>query len=165
MSNPTRDAVPPVPAGKVMVAVPGSYDRALNAEVTVVASAVGCMHGFPTVRLEYSTRGFEIAGSMMRWTEARWSVLWTAQDGGIHGRNFAESNEAGARAYFAQVTDPQEVSRRRQEEARLEEEVYAPARAARAAEAVARAQAERDRKNALARFRRQQRRARAGAAA
>lgn len=164
MSNPTRDAVPPVPAGKVMVAVPGSYDRALNAEVTVVASAVGCMHGFPTVRLEYSTRGFEIAGSMMRWTEAYWAVRHNTYDGRVEGWRFKADDEAGARKAFASVTDPEKVSRRRQEEARLEEEVYAPARAARAAEAAARAQAERDRKNAMARFRRQQRRAAASAA-
>lgn len=163
MAASPRDAVPPVPAGKVMLAEYGGYDPALDAEVTLVDKAVGAMHGFPAVRLVHSTQGFEPAGSMVRWTEAKWSVLWDARDGGIHGRGFREADEAGARALFAKWTDPQEVSRRRQEEAMLEETVYAPARARRAAEVAAQREEERLRRNALAARRRAVRRA--GAAA
>lgn len=153
----SREAMPPVPEGKVRIAEYGSYDPALDADRTVLAQAVGALHGYPVVELAHETRGFVPAGSQARWQEARWSVLYTVYDGGIHGRNFAEDDEAGARAYFAKLTDPQAVSAKRQEDAWLEETVYAPARAKRAAEEAARREEERQRRNALARRRRAQR--------
>lgn len=159
----TRDSFPATPAGKVQLAYCGTYDAALNGETTVLAQAAGKMHGFPTVRLVFTTRGFAIAGSMMRWDEASWGVVYEPGDGTKQGRRFkpTEEGEAEARALFANWTDPQAVSAARQEAARLEEEVWAPARARRAAEEAARAAAERDRKNALARYRRAQKKGKA----
>lgn len=159
----TRDTFPATPAGMVQIAYCGSYDPALDGETTVLEQAPGIMHGHPTVRLVFTTRGYALAGSMMRWDEASWGVLYEPGDGTRHGQRFlpTEEGEAKARALFAKWTDPQEVSRRRQEAARLEEEVYAPARAKRAAELEAERARERERKNALARFRRAQRKGKA----
>lgn len=150
-----RDSYPPVPAGMVRLANCGSYDRALDSEHTVLAQAVGALHRFPTVYLQYQTRGFNIAGSQMRWDEASWGVLYYPGDGTRHGQRFSADaeGEAKARALFAKWTDPQAVSAKRQEEAMLEETVYAPARAARAAETAARLQAEKKRKAALRKHR------------
>lgn len=123
MSNEhTRDTMPAVPDGMVRIANCGTYDRSLNADYTDVAHAIGALHGFPTVRLFHTTRGYVVAGSAMRWDEAQWHVNWTASDGGIHGRRFLEANESEARAYFAEITDAQKVSAMRQDLARREDE-------------------------------------------
>lgn len=113
----TRETMPVVPDGKILIANCGTYDRALNADTTLIASAVGTPHGYPTVTLTHVTRGYVDAGSCARWSEARWRVLWMAADGAILGRSFREEDEAGARAYFAQLTDPQAVSAMRQRDA------------------------------------------------
>lgn len=118
--NPERDAVPPVEPGKVRFASPGSYPRCLNADYTPIASATGAIHGYPTVTLRHITRGFVVAGSMMRWQEARWSVTFD-QGGATHGRSFTESDEAAARAYFAEITNYEAVSRMRQQQAMRED--------------------------------------------
>lgn len=143
-----RDSMPAVPANMVRIATAGMYDRSLDADRTIHAQAIGALHGYPLVTLSYVTRGYVPAGSAMRWDEARWRVTYTVSDGGIHGKSFLEGNEAEARAYFAALTDSQAVSARRQEDAMLEETVYAPARAQRAAEIAARAAAEKARKAA-----------------
>ena len=139
-----RDIMPPVPPGMVRTADFGTFSRDLYAEVTVLDAATGALHRYPTVQLVYSTRGYEIAGSCARWTEAYWAVRWS--DGSAsHGQRYSMDDEAKARAHFAKLTDPQAVSARRQEDAMLEDTVYAPARARAAAEAEAQRQAKRER--------------------
>jgi hypothetical protein len=118
----TRDTMPPVPAGMVRIADCGTYDRALDADTTPIAQATGALHGFPMVRLYHVTRGYVVAGSAMRWDEARWYVNWYAADGSRHGRAFAEAYEAAACTYFAEITDPQRVSAMRQQAAQREDE-------------------------------------------
>ena len=118
----TRETMSTVPAGFVRIANGGTYDSSLNATRTVIASAVGALHGFPTVTLSHTTRGYVAAGAAMRWDEARWHVLYQVHDGGIHGNGFVEDNEAGARSYFAKLTDSQTVSAMRQRQAQAEDE-------------------------------------------
>lgn len=119
-----REKVPPVPDGRARLAEYGTTNREHRVEQTTLAQAPGVMHGHPTVRLVHMTRGWQIAGSMLRWDMARYSVLWTENDSSIHGRNFAETpeGEAEARALFVKWTDAQEVSRRRQQAAQRADE-------------------------------------------
>lgn len=153
-----RNEIPQVPAGKVRLAEWGSVPRDLMVEATLIAQAPGIMHRGPMVRLMHKTRGYAPAGSVMRWDEARWAVLWEPGDGTQHGRNFPETDEgeAEARALFAKWTDPQEVSQRRQQEAEADD-FYREVRAQRAAEEAQRREAEKARKAALAKARRQAR--------
>jgi hypothetical protein len=125
-----RATMPAVPAGMVRLAEYGRHDPALDADHTLIDQATGALHGYPLVRFQHITRGYVIAGSMMRWDEACWSVTYTVHDGGIHGKRFREDDEASARAYFAKITDPTEVSRMRQRaamEADIEREEVAAA--------------------------------------
>ncbi len=156
MTEFTRDTMPAVPEGKVRLwgFGNGSLPSGMAADRTPVASAIGALHGYPTVTLAHETRGYVPAGSCARWQEAIWSVTWWESNGTCHGKNFAEANEAAARAYFADITDPQKVSARRQEDAMLEDTVYRPAREQRAREAAERLAADKARKAALRKARR-----------
>lgn len=93
------------------------YVREAHATREVLATATGAIHGFPQIRFLYTTAGYEIAGSVMRWTDAGWLVHWTDYDGAIHGRRFAEANEDAARTYFADLTDAAKVAAMRAENA------------------------------------------------
>lgn len=145
MTPTLRDTIEPVPPGMVRVADYGTFARELYTAVTVLEQATAALHGYPTAHLVHSTRGYETAGSCARWTEAYWAVRWS--DGTCsHGQRFAADNEAGARAYFARLTDYEAVSARRQNDLMMEETVYAPARARQAAEAAERMAADKARK-------------------
>ena len=114
-----RDDAPPVPEGMVLLADYGTYDRALDAERVIVKSAPGAIHGTPLVVMRRETRGYVPAGSCARWQEAQWSVTWKdTYHNTVHGQNFRITKEAEALAYFAKITDPQEVSKIRDYAAR-----------------------------------------------
>lgn len=53
----------------------------------------------------HRSAGYEPAGSMARWTDERWSVLFMS-DGATHGRSF--STEQAAREHFERVTETTE---------------------------------------------------------
>lgn len=55
--------------------------------------------------LSHRSPGYESAGSMARWTDERWSVLFVC-DGATHGRSF--STEQAAREHFERVTQAAE---------------------------------------------------------
>jgi hypothetical protein len=112
----TRETMPPLPAGMIRTADYGTFDRTLMADVTQIASAPAAIHGTPTAILSHVSRGYRPAGSCCLWHDKpRWSVLWTyAADNTTHGRSFADGDEAGARAYFAEITDSAKVSSIRQ---------------------------------------------------
>lgn len=132
----TRDTMPASPDNTVRL-LDGVVPDDLRTVVTLVASGAGALHGYPTVTLRHETRGFVCAGSCSRWQEARWSVTWWEANGTRHGRTFLEANEGAARAYFADVTDPQKVSAMRQADARrADEEREIAARVAKMADAV-----------------------------
>ncbi len=153
MTESVRDAMVTVPAGKVRLAECGTYSRELNATRTKIAEAIGAVHSYPMVTFCHETRGYVIAGSCMRWQEANWSVLYWLQDGTRHGRRFLD--EADAREYFAKLTDHEAVSRRRQEDAMLEDTVYRPAREAAATRKAEHDAKEKARKSAIRKVRRE----------
>lgn len=151
--NTLRDNFPATAPGMVRTANYGTYDRALDADVVVLESAIGDLHAYPLVSLRFISRGFVPAGSCVRWDEACWSVQWTDHTNGTtHGRRFLPEHEAEARAYFGKLTDAQAVSARRQHDAMMEETVYAPARAKAAEERTARLAEEKARKAARRRY-------------
>jgi len=109
MTEYTRDTMPTVPEGKVRLAQ-GRIPDGLHADRTIIAQAPAAIHGTPTVTLAHETRGYVPAGSCARWQEAQWAVTYCLSDNTTHGRRFLESDETGARAYFARLTDSQAVS-------------------------------------------------------
>ena len=135
MAQTARDLEPVVPPNKMRIADCGTYDLALDATRTPIASAVGALHGYPIVTFRHETRGFVCAGAGMRWQEARWSVSYMVHDGGIHGCQFHECDEVRARAYFDSLTDSQTVSRMRQQEAMYADKERETAEACRVAAA------------------------------
>jgi len=155
MSEHTRETMPPVPPGMVRLANYGTITPGLYADITPLEQGTGDLHGCPIVRLQHITRGYVVAGSCCRWDEACWSVQWDDNSNNTtHGKRFKIEHEAEARAYYAKLTDPQAVSARRQHDAMMEDTVYAPARAERAARLAAHAEEERARKDARRRARR-----------
>jgi len=120
MTGYTRDTMPPVPEGKVRI-VSGRIPDKLHADRTIVAQAPAAIHGTPTVTLAHETRGYVPAGSCARWQEAQWAVTYCLSDNTTHGRRFLESDETGAREYFARLTDSQSVSAIRQRAAQCDD--------------------------------------------
>jgi len=121
MTEYTRDTMPPVPEGKVRLAQ-GRIPDGLHADRTIIAQAPAAIHGCPTVTIAYETRGYVSAGSCARWQEAQWAVTYCLSDNTTHGRRFVESDETGARAYYARLTDSQSVSAIRQRAAQRDDE-------------------------------------------
>lgn len=78
---------------------------------TVLYSAVGNIHGYPTVSLTHSTEGYEPAGSMLRWTNEYWAVRHTAPDGARHGKRYLTLTEA--LVHYSTLTNPAAVAARR----------------------------------------------------
>jgi len=121
MTEYTRDTMPPVPEGKVRLAQ-GRTPEGLDADRTIVAQAPAALHGCPIVTIAHETRGYVSAGSCARWQEAQWAVTYCLSDNTTHGQRFLESDETGARAYFARLTDSQAVSAIRQRAAQCDDE-------------------------------------------
>ncbi len=67
----------------------------------------GGMAGRTMVRLVSRTAGYEPAGSLARWTDGGFSVLFD-MGGAQHGNSYRD--EAKARARFAELTDPRPLT-------------------------------------------------------
>ena len=89
MTEATLEEYPPVPAGKIRLAEPGS--GVPMAPRTVLAESNG-------YTITAVGRGFELAGACLRFTERKYVVGAWIRDA-FHGRSF--SDEEPARAYFA----------------------------------------------------------------
>jgi hypothetical protein len=113
------DEVPAVPAGKVRIANYGTVPVHHMAQHEVIAKAETTQGHIAT--FGYQTRGYNIAGSALRWDEARWSVRIAISDE-IHGKTFSDTPEGEdkARAYFAEITDPAAVAKARIERAEMD---------------------------------------------
>ena len=96
-----------IPAGKVLLS---EYGDARREDMAIVETKASLYSAHPairsTVRLVWSSPGWEIAGSMLRWTNGFYGVLYTATDGATHGRRFLYEDEDKARCLFAEWTAP-----------------------------------------------------------
>ena len=96
-----------IPAGKVLLS---EYRDARREDMAVVETKDTRYSTHPairsTVRLVWSSPGWECAGSMMRWTNGFYGVLYTASDGATHGRRFLYEDEDKARSLFTEWTAP-----------------------------------------------------------
>jgi hypothetical protein len=103
----TRDTFPRAPEGRVMLAEYGECPEHLLGEWKIIAASPIKPWGYgayvTALQLRHSTRGFVVAGSCLRWDEARWSVRFTDGRGCVQGRNWRDDaeGEAAARALFA----------------------------------------------------------------
>jgi hypothetical protein len=90
-----------IPAGKILITEGPSGDQASIREV--IKSAY-CEHVAirAKVRLVWSSPGFEPAGSVARWTNGFWAVLWEDRSGSTQGRRYeaTDEGEAEARAHY-----------------------------------------------------------------
>jgi hypothetical protein len=93
--------MPAVPAGKVRLCEYNDCDARLLGVVTMLArgEAVNC-HGIrKPMQLDHVTRGYQIAGSCLRWQDREvWRVRVWQNDGTTHGQAF--KTELEARALF-----------------------------------------------------------------
>lgn len=98
-----------VPAGKVRIAEYGQVPAHQMSEHEDIAQAETTEGRVAT--FGYQTRGYNIAGSALRWDEASWFVRVTI-DGASHGQNFNDTPEGEdkARALFAAWTDAAKVA-------------------------------------------------------
>jgi hypothetical protein len=101
-----------IPPGKVLIGEAGSADvRGNLAKVETLATAKGAVPFMRSldVMLQWSSPGYEIAGSCCRWTNGYWAVRWQ-RDGATHGRRYPNGadGEAAAREHFKSLTTPQE---------------------------------------------------------
>ncbi|MCW2240746.1 hypothetical protein [Azospirillum canadense] len=94
-----------IPAGKVLLC---EYRDARREDMAIVETLASKHSDQPAIRstvtLLWSSPGWEIAGSMLRWTNGYYGVRFTANDGAIHGRRF--QSEDAARTLFAAWTVP-----------------------------------------------------------
>ncbi|HJU16778.1 MAG TPA: hypothetical protein VJ770_09945 [Stellaceae bacterium] len=67
----------------------------------------GSIHG--NIRLVWSSPGFEIAGSVMLWTNGYWAVWYAMANGTRHGQRYRPDaeGEVKARAHFRRLTTEQ----------------------------------------------------------
>ena len=103
-----------IPRGKVLLADPlrDQAEIAANrARLHLIAEAApGALlkHSIydGKVRLVWSSPGWEIAGSMMRWTNGFWAVWWLDRSYARQGRRYLpdDAGETTARAHFARLT-------------------------------------------------------------
>ena len=97
-----------IPAGKVLITPFGySPPREEYAVVEPVANFM-CNHVAirARVRLEWSSPGWELAGSAMRWTNGYWAVRWEDRSGCTQGKRYL--NESEARAHFSKLQSMEE---------------------------------------------------------
>lgn len=82
-----------IPAGKVLLAECGQLtanDR--RAKKHTLDTKTGW--GRATVKLIAATAGFTVAGSMMRWDNGYFGVVWEDSNGSTHGRHYRTFEEA-----------------------------------------------------------------------
>ena len=94
-----------IPAGKVLLAEYGSFAASERAIVETIAAAHASRLR-AAVSLLWSSPGFEVAGSVARWTNGYWAIRWTSADGAIMGQRYPNNaeGEAQARAHFERLT-------------------------------------------------------------
>jgi hypothetical protein len=94
-----RDAMPPVPAGKVRLCEYADVDARLIGIVTTLArgEAVNC-HGIRRpMQLQKVSRGYQCAGSCLRWQDREiWRCRIWQTDGTTTGLAFRTEQEARA---------------------------------------------------------------------
>ena len=98
--NPARRDVPP---GKILLAEYGSYPPEDRAQARVIAEG----HSEKvrsTVKLVEVSPGWEMAGSVARWTNGYFAVWWWESSGTRHGQQYKD--EAKAAAHFDRLTGP-----------------------------------------------------------
>jgi hypothetical protein len=102
-----------IPPGKILLAECGDPAVSENRTIREIVeealprpgmSGRGSIHG--NIRLVWSSPGFEIAGSVMIWTNGYWAVWYSRVDGTCHGRRYRPDaeGEAKAHAHFRQLT-------------------------------------------------------------
>ena len=105
-----------IPPGKMLMAECGDPAVAENRPIREIVEEApprpgmpgrGSIHG--NIRLVWSSPGFEVAGSVMIWTNGYWAVWYSRVDGTHHGRCYRPDaeGEAEARAHFRQLTTEQ----------------------------------------------------------
>jgi hypothetical protein len=97
-----RAAMPVVPAGKVRLCEYADCDARLIGVVTPLACGQAVnSHGIrKPMRLDHVTRGYQIAGSVLRWQDCEvWRVRIWENDGTAGGQSF--KTEAAAREFYA----------------------------------------------------------------
>lgn len=94
-----------IPAGKILIAEAGDVNEGNRAQTERIASAWSDLVR-AEVDLSYVTPGFEIAGSVCRWTNGYWAVRWQMRDGTTHGRRYqpTDPGETEARSHFGRLT-------------------------------------------------------------
>jgi len=94
-----------LPPGKVLIAEYGSFAASELAIVETIAEAPSSRL-LAAVSLLWSSPGFEVAGSVARWTNGYWAVRWTRSDGAVMGQRYRnnEEGEIHARAHFERLT-------------------------------------------------------------
>jgi hypothetical protein len=96
-----------IPAGHVLISEYGDADKRDSAILEKVAEAFSAHVAVRAmVRLEWSSPGWEIAGSMLRWTNGYWACRWTDRNGCTQGQRYKNDDEgrAKARAHFDRLT-------------------------------------------------------------
>ncbi len=111
-----------IPAGKIILAdlgIPSHLAdvQANRAHVDRIAEAPpGTLLKHSTydnkVTLAWSSPGYEIAGSMMRWTNGYWAVWWWDRSYARQGRRFpsTDEGETKAREHFRWLTGGEEAT-------------------------------------------------------
>ena len=95
-----------IPAGKVMLSEYGPEIRSEMAVVELIDKKWSDRPGIKAfVKLEWSSPGWECAGSCARWTNGYWAVRYEDRNGCRQGRCMKSEDEA--RALFAKWTAPQ----------------------------------------------------------
>ena len=94
-----------IPQGKILLAEYGSFPASECAIAQTIASAHSTKIR-AAVSLVWSSPGFEVAGSVARWTNGYFAVRWTNADGAIMGQRYRNdgAGEASARAHFDRLT-------------------------------------------------------------
>ncbi len=92
-----------IPAGKILLADYGDRDYEAATLETIAEGFAPHPAINATVRLQWSSPGFEPAGSRARWTNGYFAVRWTDRGGATQGQRYPDdpAGEADARARFA----------------------------------------------------------------
>ena len=100
-----------IPTGKVLLAEYGSFAASERAIIETIAAAHASRLR-AAVSLLWSSPGFEVAGSVARWTNGYWAVRWTSVDGAIMGQRYPNNaeGEGRARAHFQRLTSAPDKS-------------------------------------------------------
>jgi hypothetical protein len=102
-----------IPPGKILIKECGDPTVSQNLAIREIIEEAPPRAGMPgrgsirgNIRLVWSSPGFEIAGSVMIWTNGYWAVRYVRTDGTRHGQSYRPDadGEAEARAHFQRLT-------------------------------------------------------------